>query len=115
VKEEADLWEQQFGSLNYKGAWSARTYHPANVAPEMPEGAPKTKALNDNAVDFIIHPGGSSCGGLSIGKHRTCYPQGPQVVSLSKELVLMGSGYDTPLAGRSINERQARVQRVVRS
>src|ERR1035437_5264689 len=25
-KEEAELWEQQFGSLSFKGVWSARSY-----------------------------------------------------------------------------------------
>src|ERR1017187_8005209 len=50
-KEEAELWEQQFGSLSFKGVWSARSYHPSDVVPEMPEGAPTTKASNEHAVD----------------------------------------------------------------
>jgi inosine-uridine nucleoside N-ribohydrolase len=104
-REEAELWEQQFGSLSFKGVWSARTYHPSDVVPEMPEGAPTTKASNEHAVDFIIrmvhlYPGEVTLwAGGPLTNIALAIRKDPQVVSLSKELVLMGGGYNVSQAG----------------
>jgi purine nucleosidase len=104
-KEEAELWEQQFGALNFKGAWTARSYHAPDFIPEMPEGAPATKSLNEHAVDFIIrmvhkYPGEVTLwAGGPLTNIALAIRKDPQVVTLSKELVLMGGGYNVPTAG----------------
>ena len=49
-KEESEQWEQQFGTLNFKGAWSPRTYHAPDIVPEMAEGAPTTKPQNEHEI-----------------------------------------------------------------
>lgn len=104
-KEESELWEQEYGSLNFKGAWNTRTYHVPDIVPEMPEGAPTTKALNEHAVDFIIrmvhlYPGEVTIwAGGPLTNIALAIRKDPQVVSLSKELVLMGGGYNVALSG----------------
>ena len=104
-KEESELWEQQFGTLNFKGAWSPRTYHAPDIVPEMAEGAPTTKPLNEHAVDFIIrmvhsYPGEVTLwAGGPLTNIALAIRKDPTVVSISKELVVMGSGLDASLAG----------------
>src|SRR5258708_75193 len=71
----------------------------------MPEGAPTTKALNEHAVDFIIrmvhlYPGEITLwAGGPLTNIALAIRKDPQVVSLSKELVLMGGGYNVSQAG----------------
>jgi purine nucleosidase len=104
-KEESEMWEQQFGMLNFKGAWSPRSYHAPDVIPEMAEGSPTTKALNEHAVDFIIrmvhkYPGEVTIwAGGPLTNIALAIRKDPEVVSLSKELVLMGGGLNVSLAG----------------
>jgi purine nucleosidase len=91
--------------LSYKGAWNARGYHSPDVVPEMPEGAPTTKASNEHAVDFIIrmvhlYPGEVTLwAGGPLTNIALAIRKDPQVVLLSKELVLMGGGYNVSEAG----------------
>jgi inosine-uridine nucleoside N-ribohydrolase len=91
--------------LNYKGAWNAGSYHLPDVVPEMPEGAPTTKALNEHAVDFMIrmvhlYPGEVTLwAGGPLTNIALAIRKDPQIVSLSKELVLMGGGFNTALSG----------------
>ena len=47
-KEETELWEQQYGSIPWLGAWTPQRDHPADQLGEMPEGMPKTKPLTSN-------------------------------------------------------------------
>jgi len=104
-KDESELWEQQFGALNFKGAWSPRTYHAPDIVPEMAEGAPTTKPLNEHAVDFIIrmvhaYPGEVTIwAGGPLTNIALAIRKDPAVVTLSKELILMGGGYNVTLAG----------------
>src|SRR6202167_589606 len=51
-KNETELWEQQFGSVAWLGAWTPRVYHPADQLGEMPDGKPTTKPADENAVYF---------------------------------------------------------------
>ena len=104
-KEESEIWESQFGALNFKGAWTARTYHAPDVIPELPEGMPTTKPLNEHAVDFIIrmvhqYPGEVTLwAGGPLTNIALAIRKDPEVVSLAKQLVLMGSGYNVATGG----------------
>ncbi|HLV88655.1 MAG TPA: nucleoside hydrolase [Candidatus Sulfotelmatobacter sp.] len=91
-----ELWEQQYGSVPWVGAWTPRLFHPADQLGTMPEGLPKTKALNEDAAHFLIR---------MVRKYPheiTIYAGGPmtnlalaitidpEFARLAKELVLMG-------------------------
>src|ERR1700740_2440411 len=52
-KEETELWEQQYGSVPWTGAWTPRMYHPHDQLGAMPEGAPTTKPLDEDAAHFM--------------------------------------------------------------
>jgi inosine-uridine nucleoside N-ribohydrolase len=53
-KDETELWEQQYGSVAWLGAWTPRVYHPADQLGEMPEGNPTTKPLDEDAAHFMV-------------------------------------------------------------
>ena len=53
-KDETELWEQQYGSFAWLGAWTPRLYHPPDQLGEMPEGKPTTKALDEDAAHFLV-------------------------------------------------------------
>src|SRR5579871_871141 len=53
-KDETELWEQQYGSVPWVGAWTPRSYHPPDQLGEMPEGKPTTKALDEDAAHFLV-------------------------------------------------------------
>lgn len=95
-KEETELWEKEYGSLHWVGAWTPRFYHPADQLGEMPEGKPTTKALDEDAAHFLVR---------MVRKYPheiTIYEGGPmtnlalaisidpEFASLAKELVFMG-------------------------
>jgi inosine-uridine nucleoside N-ribohydrolase len=54
TKEETELWEKQYGSVAWLGAWTPRFYHPADQLGDMPEGRPTTKASDEDAAHFLI-------------------------------------------------------------
>ncbi len=95
-KGETELWEQQFGSVPWVGAWTPRRYHSADDLGEMPEGKPTTKAIDEDAAHFLLR---------MVHKYPheiTIYAGGPmtnlalaisidpEFAGLAKELVLMG-------------------------
>ena len=95
-KEETELWEQQYGSVAWVGAWTPRRYHPPDQLGDMPEGKPTTKPLEEDAAHFLIR---------TVRKYPheiTLYAGGPmtnvalaisidpEFPSLVKELVFMG-------------------------
>jgi purine nucleosidase len=104
-KESSELWESQYGALNFKGAWTPRSYHAPDVIPELPEGIPTTKPLNEHAVDFIIrmvhkYPGEVTIwAGGPMTNIALAIRKDPELVSLAKQLVLMGSGYNVATGG----------------
>src|SRR5271157_4238680 len=53
-KEETELWERQFGSVPWVGAWTPRFYHPPDQLGDMPEGIPTTKPLEEDAAHFLV-------------------------------------------------------------
>jgi purine nucleosidase len=54
TKEETELWEQQFGSFAWLGAWTPRLYHPPDQLGDMPEGKPSTKPIDEDAAHFLV-------------------------------------------------------------
>lgn len=95
-KDETELWEQQYGSVPWVGAWTPRRYHPADQLGDMPEGKPTTKFLGEDAAHFLLR---------MVHKYPheiTIYAAGPmtnlalaltidpEFAGLAKELVFMG-------------------------
>ena len=100
-------WETIYGKLTWKGAWmkqwaeptaqsTPRYYGPGDPVDDLPWGAPKTKAQNDIAANFMIrmvrkYPGqvtiieGGPMTNLALAQRLD-----PEFASLAKELVYMG-------------------------
>lgn len=96
-QDTTEMWEQQFGTIPWLGAWTPRKYHPADQLGDMPEGLPTTKSLNEDAAHFLVR---------MIHKYPheiTIYEGGPmtnlalaisidpEFPSLVRELVFMGA------------------------
>jgi inosine-uridine nucleoside N-ribohydrolase len=96
-KEEIARWEKHYGKVVYKGAWNrGKSMHGPSEIPPMPEGAPSTKAANEDAAHFLVrmvrkYPhevtiyGGGPVTNLAIAQAID-----PDFSSLAKELILMG-------------------------
>jgi purine nucleosidase len=95
-KDETELWEQQYGSVPWVGAWTPRLYHPPDQLGEMPEGMPRSKPSDEDAAHFLLRM-------VRTYPHEiTIYAGGPmtnlalaitidsEFAGLAKELVLMG-------------------------
>jgi purine nucleosidase len=95
-KDETELWEKQYGSVPWVGAWTPRFYHSADQLGEMPEGKPTTKPADEDAAHFLVR---------MVRKYPheiTIYEGGPmtnlalaitidpEFTNLAKELVFMG-------------------------
>jgi purine nucleosidase len=95
-KAETELWEEQFGSVPWVGAWTPRRYHPADDLGEMPEGKPTTKPLDEDAAHFLLrivrkypHEITIYAGG-PMTNLALAISIDPEFAGLAKELVLMG-------------------------
>jgi inosine-uridine nucleoside N-ribohydrolase len=110
-KEEAERWEALYGKFRYKGCWSDFSnrprstppafragYHEPDVVPPLVEGTPHTKPLDETAAHFIVrtvhqYPGevviwaGGPMTNIALALRLD-----PEVATVAKELVLMGSG-----------------------
>jgi len=113
TREESEAWEKQFGQFEFKGAWTPRWYHDPNVVPELKEGEPSTKPSSENAVEFIIqtvhkYPGQVTLwAGGPLTNIALAIRMDPDVVTLAKQLVLMGSGFNVGTGGiHEINGRR---------
>lgn len=95
-REESRLWQERYGKVAYAGAWDERWWHEASVVPPLPEGAPTTKAADEDAAHFIVRM-------VHRYPHEvTIYEGGPMtnlalalaidpsVAELAQELVFMG-------------------------
>lgn len=110
-KEESERWEALYGKFRYKGCWSdfskradstppafREGYHDPDVIPPLVEGAPHTKALDETAAHFIVrmvhqYPGEVVLwAGGPLTNIALALRLDPEVATLAKELVLMGSG-----------------------
>jgi inosine-uridine nucleoside N-ribohydrolase len=109
-KEESERWEAMYGKFGYKGCWSDFSkrahvseayragYHDPEVVPSLVEGEPQIKPIAASAAEFIVrmvhkYPGevviwaGGPMTNIALALRID-----PQVATLAKELVLMGSG-----------------------
>jgi len=110
-KEETERWEALYGKFRYKGCWSDFSkrpgnvppafragYHEPDVVPPLVEGAPHTKPLDETAAHFIVrmvhqYPGEVVIwAGGPLTNIALALRLDPEVATLAKELVLMGSG-----------------------
>jgi purine nucleosidase len=96
-KEATAEWEKTYGKVVYQGAWNfGNPVHGPWVIPPLPEGAPTTKAANEDAAHFLLrmvrkypHEVTIYAGGplTNLALAQTI---DPHFASLAKELVLMG-------------------------
>jgi inosine-uridine nucleoside N-ribohydrolase len=111
-KEETERWESLYSVIPYKGCWTdfskidfgsdtpsmRQAYHAPDVVPALPEGAPKIKALDEDAAHFIVrmvhkYPGEVVIwAGGPLTNVALALRLDPTVATLAKELVIMGSG-----------------------
>jgi len=97
TKQEAEQWEQRYGSVAWLGAWTPSRYHAPRELGAMPEGMPATKASDEDAAHFLvrmvhkyphevtIYEGGPMTNlALAIGID-------PEFPTLARELVFMGA------------------------
>ena len=52
TREEALLWRERYGKVDYAGAWDSRWYHDPFVVPPPKEGPPTTKPSTEDAAHF---------------------------------------------------------------
>jgi purine nucleosidase len=110
-KEESERWEALYGKFRYKGCWSdlsnrpasvppvfRQAYHEPDVIPPLVEGIPHTRPLNETAAHFIVrmvrqypHEVVVWAGG-PLTNIALALRLDPELATLAKELVLMGSG-----------------------
>jgi inosine-uridine nucleoside N-ribohydrolase len=126
-KEETERWETLYGVIPYKGCWTdfskgggesnvpafREAYHSPDVIPELVEGTPKIKPIDEDAAHFIVrmvhkYPGEVVVwAGGPLTNVALALRLDPQVATLAKELVLMGSGMYANEGGvRSIDGRR---------
>ncbi len=109
-KEESERWENLYGKFGYKGCWSDLSkrphvaeaykagYHDPLFVPPLAEGEPHTHAIAESAAEFIVrmvhkYPGEVVIwAGGPMTNVALALRIDPQVATLAKELVLMGSG-----------------------
>jgi purine nucleosidase len=97
-KEETELWEQRYGSVEWVGAWTPRLYHPPDELGEMPEGKPSARPADEDAAHFLIrmvHKFPSEItiyAGAPMTNLALAISIDPGFAGLAKELVFMGGG-----------------------
>ena len=100
TQQETELWEQQYGLIPWKGAWTARFYHPADELGDLPEGKPSTKPADDDAAHFLVRtvhkfPNQVTIyAGGPLTNLALAISLDPEFPRLAKELIFMGASLD---------------------
>lgn len=53
-RKEAQLWQASYGKVAFAGAWDDRWWHEPDAIPELLEGGPHMKAVDEDAPHFLI-------------------------------------------------------------
>jgi purine nucleosidase len=53
-REDTQIWQQRFGKVAFAGAWDERWWHEPFVVPALPEGQPRSKPADEDAVHFLL-------------------------------------------------------------
>jgi purine nucleosidase len=110
-------WEKLYGTLVFKGAWTetwpANEHRPSAyhadpfLVPQLAEGAAKTRAADESAVNFMIrmvhkYPGEVTILALGpLSDVALAARLDPKFTSLAKELVFMGGSFN-PTAANNV-------------
>ncbi len=103
-KQETELWEKRYGSIQWVGAWTPRFYHPADELGEMPEGKPTTKPAQEDASHFLIRMVHQYPGEITIyeGGPMTnlalAISIDPEFPKLAQQLIFMGASLNPQTA-----------------
>jgi len=109
TKEETERWEALYGKIEYKGCWTEKfaagrstvletCYHPPEVIPPPPEGAPQIKPHPGTAAQFMVEmvhrfPGEVVIwSGAPLTNIALAIRLDSEFATLAKEFVLMGGG-----------------------
>ena len=112
-RDETLLWESMYGVFGYKGAWNPARHHDPDEMPTLETGNPTIKAVDKHGALLIIetirkYPGEVV---LWVGGPMTnvalALALDPELPSLTKELVIMGAGFNVDKGGNHrINGRR---------
>jgi purine nucleosidase len=96
-KDETEILQQLYGTFTWLGAWTPRLYHPPDQLGDMPENKPTTKAIDEDAVHFLLrmvhkypHEVTIYAGG-PMTNLALAISIDPEFAGLAKELVFMGA------------------------
>jgi purine nucleosidase len=108
--QRTKAWEQLYGKLFYKGAWTEvwpkqgdltrPPIHPPDVVPVSPAGMPRLKAATESAASFLVrkvHEFPDQVTIIAAGPLTNIALAArldPQFTSLAKELVFMGGSFN---------------------
>lgn len=108
--EDARAWEAAHGQ--FRRAYALRLTPPARI-PELPEGRPTIRSVEEHAANFIIrmvraHPKQVTIwAGGPLTNIALALRLDPDVATLAKELVLMGAGFNASDGGlHQVNGRR---------
>ena len=123
----SERWEQQYGKLYYKGAWTRvwpdqgelkrAPFHEPAVIPDSPAGAPRIKAAKESAASFLTrsvreHPGEVSI--IAAGPLTNLAVAArldPDFATNTKELLFMGGSFNPSAADNAFAAEYANVPR----
>jgi purine nucleosidase len=128
TQQRTKVWEQLYGKLFYKGAWTESwpaegtvrrsPYHADPfLVPVSPAGAPKIKPSSETAAAFLVRAVRAFPGQVTIiaagplTDLAMASRLDPQFASLARELVFMGGSYNPVAADNAFAEEYANAPR----
>ena len=123
----SEKWEQLYGKLFYKGAWTRvwpnqgeltrAPFHEPHVVPESPAGMPRIKAATESAASFLVRTVRASPGQVSIiaagplTNIAVAAKLDADFAMNTKELVFMGGSFSPVAADNAFAAEYANVPR----